>query len=422
MKVRSAYRRLIKDPIVRTRCILMLLLCLSGTTIAGAGVDVITVTVEGRGPSLPEAVSAGLALAVSQVHGMELQVEAVSHRSAQEVVSNSEAVETYSEESSSWVRSTSRGLVTGFSILDKSMDGTFHRVSLEVQLPRLRASVSTQRVRAAVAGFSKGSSVKSFGAVRLLEDRIAMYLTQTRRFSVLDRASSAAVNRERDRVRSPDVTHLERVRLGQELASDLLLTGELEQFEARQESFTFGSGRTVRQFYPEGRLSLRVVDVATGETRFARKVERSMEAVQDMDQRWPALLADSLAQEAVRSVLDAIFPIAILHVGSGSVYLNTGGDVLKVGELLDVYAMEAQLLDPYTGERLGPIEHRVGQIRVHAVNDKQAVAEIIEGGDAVREGCICRPRATTGPTPLPSPESSSSAGPERESDFSEGVW
>ncbi|MCC5840704.1 MAG: hypothetical protein JJT96_11315 [Opitutales bacterium] len=370
---------------------LWVLLVILASSLVSARIELITVAVEGEGSTFEEAVTSALAMAVSQVHGMELKATTEGRTSAQAFISEEVVSDEFLIEIQRWAQTSTRGMISGFEVIEHNRIGDRYWAHVRVDLPRIQNSPSAQRIRAAVSGFRSDEGRVEPEWIRLFEDRVSMYLTQTRRFAVLDRSSSSAIAAERDRIRSADTAPEERVRLGREIAADLLLTGHLERFELRKESFTFQSGREVSRFHPEALVSLRVVDLATGEVRFARQIGTALEGLSSGDDSWALSLANSLAHKAARSVLDAVFPVTIVHAEAGSVYLNTGGDVLTVGDLLDVFALEGQLTDPYTGERLGPIERLVGRIEVTTVSDKISVATVLEAISDIAPYAICRP-------------------------------
>lgn len=375
---------------VRKSSLCLFLVLLVGP-LATARIEVINISVEGEGATYEDAINSALAMAVAQVHGIELEVTNEVRTSTREILADRLASEEFASEASQRIRASTKGLVSRYEVSQRSSYEGRHWVELQVELPRLQNSPSSQRIRAAISGIQFDERAIQPVWARLLEDRMSMFLTQTRRFAVLDRASATAIGRERERIRSANADPQERARLGRELGADLLVTGHLESFKIREERFTFQSGRELRRYHPEATFSLRVIDLATAEVRFARQIETHLEPSVAPDDQWALHLANSLAQNAVRSVLDAVFPVTVVHVETGLVYLNTGGDILSVGDLLDVYALEGQLLDPYTGERLGPVERRIGQIRVKSISDKISVGEIVEEVDSIGPRTICRP-------------------------------
>jgi len=104
-------------------------------------------------------------------------------------------------------------------------------------------------------------------------------------------------------------------------------------------------------------------------------------------------MAKAVAAQMTDQLVDAVFPMRILNVQGGQVWINRGKDGgLKKGNILNVYRPGISLIDPDTGENLGSAETLIGKIKVTRVNPKFTTAVIhgnpeepVEKGDIVRE-------------------------------------
>ena len=104
------------------------------------------------------------------------------------------------------------------------------------------------------------------------------------------------------------------------------------------------------------------------------------------------------ADSAVRLIVSSIYPIKVIVVQkSGTIVLNYGNALLKVGDVLDVFTVGEAFVDPDTGEVLGAEEEKVGQVQVTSSHAKFSKSILVEGSghlSAIERGSICHPVAT----------------------------
>ena len=87
--------------------------------------------------------------------------------------------------------------------------------------------------------------------------------------------------------------------------------------------------------------------------------------------------AKVLADRIVIREREALYPIAVLEKEGKEVTINCGSDAgLKVGQVLNVYAVGKELKDPVSGETLGHDEQLVGRVSVSQLQPKFAKAKV----------------------------------------------
>lgn len=104
-------------------------------------------------------------------------------------------------------------------------------------------------------------------------------------------------------------------------------------------------------------------------------------------------MAKKVAAQMADQLVDAVFPMLVINVDGNQVWINRGKDGgLKSGEILNIYKPGKELVDPYTGEKLGSAEKFIGKIKVVRVNPKFTIAKSITEGlmKAMDVGCIIR--------------------------------
>ena len=116
---------------------------------------------------------------------------------------------------------------------------------------------ATNRKRIAVLDLKHRNDCCRVGNVKIngeaiseeLTAGISSYLVQTRKFTVLDRAYESQTNLEQERLMSDDVPITELAKLGQELVSDYVLVGTLNNLSLSTSPVAFNHQR-IRETNP----------------------------------------------------------------------------------------------------------------------------------------------------------------------------
>ena len=338
-------------------------------------VEVVNVEVEGLGTSKKAAIDSALVEAVSQVNGAEIASK--TKRQLTEVV-NDEDVKS-SEAFNQEVSTITNGLIKNWKILSESLEGNNHLVKLSVNISKFKKSVQTDRLRLAVVPFRAADSVKVNQTVSKFEGAITAqlenYLTQTRRFALIDRSFLAEQTKELNLIAAGSTTSMsvdEIVKLGNRLGTDYLIVGRIEKANSAVSEKKSKVSDTVKKYLTStARITIRLIDVATTQIKFADTYEKTSGTSIEK-------LADKLAIEIGQIVLSSVYPIRIVNASSSQVVLGQGGKTVKSGDFFKVYQLGKKLIDPYTKESLGREEIEVAVIQINNVKSKTSDAKILE--------------------------------------------
>lgn len=340
-----------------------------------AKVEIVNVEVEGFGSSKKAAIDSALVEAVSQVNGAEIASK--TKRQLTEVV-NDEDVKS-SEAFNQEVSTITNGLIKNWKILSESVEGNNHLVKLSVNISKFKKSVQTDRLRLAVVPFRAADSVKVNQTVSKFEGAITSqlenYLTQTRRFALIDRSFLNEQTKELNLIAAGSTTSMsvdEIVKLGNRLGTDYLIVGRIEKANSVVSEKKSKVSDTVKKYLTsKARLTIRLIDVATTQIKFADTYEKTSGTSIEK-------LADKLAIEIGQIVLSSVYPIRIVNASSSQVVLGQGGKTVKSGDFFKVYQLGNKLIDPYTKESLGREEIEVAVIQINNVKSKTSDAKILE--------------------------------------------
>jgi len=240
---------------------------------------------------------------------------------------------------------------------------------------------------------------------RAVED----FLTQTRRFALVDRQQNQEYRREVQLILSGNAGKEDYGKLKNLLAADYLLVGNITHWEIDCETNTIdATGEVYDKVDGYLEFDYRVIVLATRQVKWADKLRID---AQDLDLELTATaepVISRMVEEAARQIssdmLNNIYPISIAGINENDlIILNQGGNSLAKGEQLRVLKLGEMLYDRYTGEQIGREETEVGRIRVERVEPKKSYASVVEGQlSAIVPGrTICRRLAEEKGNPEP---------------------
>ena len=232
---------------MRSWCLgaLMTVLAVSPATLCA---EVVKVEATGIGDSRPEAITHALVEGIQRATGVSVDQSLVSGLVVGTSKLDGKANQTSGLSKSSeelhlvqtdsigqdLIKTRSGGSVKTYTVTSMDKDNLGRvvvKVMVEVDKFKSIAPETANRIRIIVAPFQ--SSDPAFNTQ--LRDRLIVYLTQSKRFSVLDRAEDAKYQKEMELVTSPAANMSERVRYGQVLGADFILTGKIDVKTIKQE-------------------------------------------------------------------------------------------------------------------------------------------------------------------------------------------
>lgn len=278
-------------------------------------------------------------------------------------------------------------MVSDFKILSqKKSSGLFGKgktewtVKIGANIAKYQASADANRPRIVVAAprtrlasFMLGTGTRPAAAVQAnIRARIADALAQTNRFTVLDRELSDEIQGEMDLIASGAVAKEDTARLGQMLATDLIVVPTIERMEytrhARQLRL---ADRELVSYSGGARISFRVINATTGQmvmsetyaTEFPTTSPTTLGASVDGDGASERALSD-MTQQFVSKLLRQTFPISVISLSGADVVLSQGGAAVKEGLRYRAVILGEELKDPQTGQSLGRTERDFGTIAI----------------------------------------------------------
>jgi hypothetical protein len=373
--------------IKKTIAILLGLIVLFCTSVQ-AKVEIVTVNTQGRGLTVNDAVEDALINAVGQINGLSIAAStatAIAETSVDEK-SNGKDVSDYTS-ASEYARSVeknTKGIVKGWKKISEKSDGKLFLIELEVSIAKLSESEQTKRLRMAVLPLRINKGIKNQQQAIAFENtygvNVTNYLTQTRRFAMLDRDFLYEQNLEQSFIKSDSVKTEELAKVGNRLGTDYLIVGVVDKVQsdvAVRKSKV--SDKEVKSYSAKAEINLRIIDVATTQIKFSKNI--SLSSSGDLDS-----LAKKLAQNTGQFIVEAIYPMRIISVNDDKLTINQGGDTVKKGEKYNIYKLGKVLKDPYTSEKLGYEEDNVGTLVIDEIKPKISIGTLLEDRENIKVG------------------------------------
>jgi hypothetical protein len=365
------------------RYAVFVLLILSLTFVGNAFAKEVRTTVRGYAPTYKDAVIDALQSAVSQVMGVSIDVKEVSALTTSvehKVNGDKEALtNSLSKSSAKGVALDTRGVISSYQILDRSIENGMHRVDVEVVIEKYETpGPKNNRRKLAVMGFF-GDVDSDF--LRDVTQTVVTGFTQGRKFIMLERQYRAVSGVERTIWASETADVKEKAKLGRELGADYVIFGVVRDLDVRSETNTLavtGESKT----FTKGQcvVDYRILVPATNQIKWSDSVsvklteERSSNVKETKRQ-----LAQEAGTRIVRQTMSNIYPPRVIKVSGNNITINQGGKTVAVNDRFTVYKLGAKLKDSYTGESLGREEIPAATVRITTVNAKFSVAQIIDG-------------------------------------------
>jgi hypothetical protein len=344
---------------------------------AASKLSFVTVQTEGSGPTFKRAVLDGLKMALSQVNGAAVAASTTTSISSSSSGTGESKEYVYSNDFRQHIETATKGVVKSWDVISERKDpnlGNMIFLQMKVTVAKYKESPQLQRLRLA---FSNFNVVSTGGDGRLkeqtankIQQRITNYLTQTRRFAILDRQKMQQTNMELALIQGADFKVEEMARLGNKVGADYMVLGSLDVARTyKTEQVMQSTGKRFINSISELSYSIQIIDIATSQIKYSDTFELS-------DETSLAMLAKDSSREAGEAILNAIFPIRVLAVQNDMITFGQGGKTVQKNRSYNLVKLGEKLYDPYTKESLGRNEIIIGEVNVTNVQAKTATAKI----------------------------------------------
>jgi curli biogenesis system outer membrane secretion channel CsgG len=360
-----------------------------------AQIKFVNVEALGYGITKEDAINIALSRAVAQVNGLSISAaQAIVKQSTKGkiLVNNSKTViKVVSKTQASSIATKAKGALQSYRIISiKPINGSYEvKISAIVAKyispglnPRKRRSLAVIPFRYKKVYSFDNIDISGSSLTHRLTQAIVTKITQTRKFTVLDRENSEYYNLEKNFLLSGNTDPVELARLGKRLGADYFIIGEILDFgiEKNVENISL-TGKNFMQINGYATVNYRILNIPTQQIKWSDTIDINFNIPKNKKRAESiiAISCDKIAQVLVEEIIFNIYPPRIIEDNGVSVILNMGGKFIHSGDIFEVYALGKKLYDPYTKEYLGRDEIYVGKIKITKVLPKISYAKIIEG-------------------------------------------
>ena len=231
--------------------------------------------------------------------------------------------------------------------------------TVEVTVAVLKQSQQMKRTKIVVVS----GNVKAPSAKQIRKD-ITRLLTSSRKFAVLDRENSAAIQQEFRRIKESG-SIADRVRISSSVAPDLLAVINTELTEVN-------NGKV------DLMATFEVIDYSTKQIKFSRNKRMRLKKV-DSESKIRRKVS-ILSKKLYHSLAEKLFQPMVIGGSSEKITIGQGRDFFTVGDIVLLQRKGAPLHDQYTGESLGRELTSIGKAEITFVNPNISIATPIDQG------------------------------------------
>lgn len=266
------------------------------------------------------------------------------------------------------------------------------RIGADVATYREAASAKLTRIVVAMPEVRQqvyrvgDTTIPSAAIASDIRSKVSEALSQTHRFTVLDRTADAAIQQEIGRIQSGNTTTADTARLGQQLATDLIVIPTVERFEYnRHEHQLRMADRTIVSYSGGGEVAFRVVNATTGQQVMSQsfhyafpETEPTTLGISVDGNKLASNMMDAVDQNIISAILESTYPLSVLQLIGKSVVINQGGDAVQPGATYQAVSLGNSLVDPQSGQSLGPTESPCCSVVIDRVTPNLSYGHIVE--------------------------------------------
>ena len=341
----------------------------------------VTISARGSGEDREVAIKSALKEAVARVNGVSIKAKSTLETIEKTRTTDKKDKFNFDKDFKKSITDETQGVVKEYNIIDEGKESSgLYFVKINATIAKFEVSSTANRRRIAVIPFRsyvKNSSINQSDGIRKFNQSLNNYIVQTRKFTVLDREYNKEINNELNNLSQSSKVE-DQVKIGQQLFADYIILGSFEKLDIKQvEKKYISSNKIFKRTVGEVSLNYRVIDVPTKQIKFSGSYNKQLR-LKSNDQNIDSLV-NILSKQIGSNIMFSIYPILIENIKDNNVYLGQGGNQIKIGDIYNIYEyLNEKIVDSYTGENLGNLESKIGQIKITQNSSKFSIGEILE--------------------------------------------
>lgn len=376
---------------------IILILTFSFLQNAHAKIVEVEIIAEAEGVTYEHAVKKALTNAVSKVTGMSVESSSSVVTSSMKIANNSQNLSSKGMTINDATSVKARGYINSYEIISKKQTNTNnYKVKVKAIIYKYKKSKSSNRIKIALLPTKSDKTVSHFFSennpskvVSDINTKLEQLLVQSRKFAVLSRQELSEMSAELSLIASNSTPIREKAKLGQILGADVLFLSVIDRADVRlKSSISEITGQNNIEVEGGLKVSVKVIDTVTSEVKYSRSFLRTANTISTAGS-----LIDDIASEIINDFVESIYPIRVVNISDNKIIINIGSDIVKVGQVFQVFKIGEQVFDPYTKESLGVVEKKIGTFKIVEVNPRKSYGVVVSGS-GFEEGMIVRKAET----------------------------
>ena len=361
-------------------------------------VEQVAVTAKGSGMTPGAAINDALKTAIAQVNGVQVEATsaninvfaqataAVDVQTAQGRDSATAAAALQAQAFADQIISSSHGMVSSFRVINvaaPNAQNNTYVVDIEAKIAKFKAPADAGKIKIVVAPLRStktsfnigGRQVPASEVLGPIRQQIIDALSQTGRFTVLDRQFGSDIENDLEMIGSGQTRADDYAKLGQALSADIVWVGVINDLAYNRHVRALEtSDRDLVSYSGSWSVSQRMINLTTRQILLSNTMQGTPPAVApttlgaSVD---PISIQKNIQNDFVKKAAEAIllrtFPISVVERTGNDVILSQGGQVVRDHGRYQVYLLGKELKDPQTGQSLGNVETACCEVVINRV-------------------------------------------------------
>jgi len=366
-------------------------------------VEQVEVSAKGVGVTPGAAVNDALKLAIQQVNGavvdassanLNVMAKATATLDVDSSQGHDSAKATATMQGQAFAEqivTASNGVVSNFKVISSSApakDGGMYTVQISAKIAKFKAPADAGKIKIVVSPLRSnrpsfnigGNEVPAAQVLDPVRQLIIDSLSQSGRYTVLDREFDSEVQGELGMIASGQTNTADLAKLGQALSADIVWVGVVNNLAyERSARKLISADRELVSYGGSWAISQRLINLATRQVmlsntltgEFPRVAPTTMGASINEVNTLKDIQAN-IARKATNAIMMKTFPISILEIDGTTVALSQGEGSVKEGQQFKIFSMGKEMKDPQTGQSLGNMESECCVVTINRITPKMS--------------------------------------------------
>lgn len=301
----------------------------------------------------------------------------------------------------------SKGAVSSFKVekvIPPKENGGAYVIEITAKIAKFKSPADSGKIKIVVMPLKStqssfnigGKQVSAADVLEPIRQQIIDSLTQSGRFTVLDRQSDSEIQAELGMIASGQTNQNDMAKLSQALSADVIWVGTVNSLSYNKNIRKLQtSDRELVSFNGTWSITQRLVNLTTRQVILSDTFKGDFPTISPTtlgasvnENTTVANVQSEIVKKATDSILLKTFPISIVSIDGETVVISQGEGSVTEGARYKVVKLGKEIKDPQTGHSLGNMESDCCEVVINRVTPKLSYGQLenikvnLEGVDA----------------------------------------